>query len=99
MSSFRFPRFTSLLMIACFLTISGAISLAAEISRRVEMSHHAGSPGVFALLWKQLPAMFETGFLMICIFGAIGYGARMIFGRTGVQRLSEVDVRPSQQHR
>ena len=99
MSSFRFPRFTILLMTACFLTISGAIGLAAEISRRVEMPYHAGSPGVLALLWKQLPAMFETGFVMICFFGAIGYGVLMIFGRTGVQRLSELDVRPSQQHR
>jgi hypothetical protein len=88
-----------LLMTACFLTISGAISLAAEISRRVEMPYHAGSPSVFALLWRQLPAMFETGFAVVCFFGAIGYGVRMIFGRTGVQRLSELDVRRAEARR
>ena len=97
MPSFRFPRFTILLMTACFLAISGAIGLAAEISRRVDMPYRAGSPTVLALLWEQLPAMFAMGFAVFCFFGAIGYGVLMIFGRTGLQRLSELDVRGSQE--
>lgn len=94
MRNFRFPRLTILLMTACFLAISGAIGLAKEMAR--EAPHGAGSANVFALLWKQLPSMFETGFLVVCLFGAIGYGAVVIFGRSGVQRLSELDVRSSQ---
>ena len=97
MRNFRFHRLTILLMTACFLAISGAISLAKEMAR--EVPYRAGSPNLFALLWKQLPAMFETGLLVVCLFGAIGYGTLMIFGRTGVQRLSKLDVRPSQEHR
>ena len=99
MRRFRFPGFTILLMSACFLTICGAIGLAAEISRRAVMPYQAGVPSVFALLWRQLPAMLETGVAVVCVFGAIGYGVLMIFGRTGIQRLSELDVRPSQEHR
>ena len=86
-------------MTACFLTIYAAIGLAAEISRSAEIPYRAGSPGLLGLLWKQLPAMFVTGFVMFCFFGAIGYGVLMVFGRTGVQRLSELDVRRSQEHR
>lgn len=97
MRNFRFPRFTILLMTACFLAISGAIRLAAEIAG--EMPYRAGSPSLFALLWKQLPAMVETGFLVVCVFGAIGYGVLLILGQTGVQRLSELNVHRSQEHR
>jgi hypothetical protein len=97
MRNFRFPRLTILLMTVCFLTVSGAIGLAREMAR--EVPYRAGSPSVVALLWNQLPVIFEMGFLVVCVFGAIGYGALMIFGRTGVQRLSDLDVRPSQEHR
>ena len=97
MRNFRFPRLTILLMIACFLAISGAIGLAEETAWKV--LHPTGSPGVFGRLWKQLPALFETGFLVVCLFGAIGYGALMIFGRTGGQRLSDLDAHPSKEHR
>ena len=96
MRNFRFPRLTIPLMTACFIAISGAISLAKEMAR--EAPYSVGLPSVSALLWKQLPAMLETGLLVVCLFGAIGYGIRMIFGRTGAQRLSELDVRPSQEH-
>jgi hypothetical protein len=98
MRSFRFPRFTIFLMIACFLTITGAIGLAAEISRRVELPYNAGSRTVIAILWQRLPAMLATGIAVFCCFGAIGYGVRVIFGRTGLQRLSNLDIRSSQQH-
>lgn len=96
MRSFRFPRFTIALMTACFLTISGAIGLAAEISRRSELPYHTDMPTVLALLWQRLPSMFVTGVGVFCLFGAIGYGVLTIVGRTGVRRLSDLDVRPSQ---
>lgn len=96
MRSFRFPRFTILLMTACFLTITGAIGLAAEISRRSELPYHAGMPTVLALLWQRLPSMLVSGAEMFCVFGAIGYGVLTILGGTGARRLSDLDVRASQ---
>ena len=95
MRSFRFPRFTIVLMIACFLTISSAILLAAEISRRVGLPYFEASPNMLALWWRQLPSMFATGLAVSCAFGAIGYGVLIILRRTGLQRLSRLDVRSS----
>jgi hypothetical protein len=79
MRSFRFPRFTIVLMIACFLTISSAILLAAEISRRSVLPYFAPSPNLFVLWLKQLPAMLVTGVAVSCAFGALGYGVLIIF--------------------
>jgi hypothetical protein len=82
-------------MIACFLTISSAILLAAEISRRVALPYFAASPNLFVLWLKQLPAMLVTGVAVSCAFGAIGYGVLMIFRRIGLNRVSRLDVRSS----
>jgi hypothetical protein len=82
-------------MVACFFTITTAISLAAEISRRVGLPYLEASPNLLVLWWKQLPAMFVTGFAVSCVFGAIGYGILIILRRTGLERLSRLDVRSS----
>jgi len=95
MRSFRFPRFTIVLMIACFITISSAILLAAEISRRVDLPYLPPSPNLLGLWLQQLPAMFVTGAAVCCAFGAIGYGVLILCRRTGLERLSRLDVRSS----
>jgi hypothetical protein len=94
MRSFRFPRFAIVLMIACFLTISSAILLAAEISRRVGLPYFEASPNMLALWWRQLPAMVLTGSAVCGAFGVIGYGVLIVLRRTGLERLSRLDVRP-----
>jgi hypothetical protein len=92
MRSFRFPKFTILLMVACFMTITTAISLAAEISRNVGLPYFA-SPSSLLVLWsKQLPAMFVTSFAVSGAFGAIGYGVLVILRRTGLERLARLDA-------
>jgi hypothetical protein len=44
---------------------------------------------------KQLPAIFVTGLAVSCVLGTIGYGLMIVFRRSGLQRLSRLDVRPS----
>jgi len=95
MRNFRFSRFTILLMVGCFLTITSAILLAAEISRRVGLPYIEASPNMLALWWRQLPSMFGMGLAVSCAFGAIGYGVLIILRRTGLERLSRLDVRSS----
>ena len=95
MRSFRFSRFTIFLMIACFFTVTSAILLAAEISRRIGMPYFEARPNLLALWFQQLPAMFVTGLAVSCAFGAIGYGVLGIFRRTGLERLTRLDVRSS----
>ena len=92
MRTFRFPRFVIFLMIACFITVSGAIALAREMARRLEMSRYAQVPNVLALLWDQIPAIVVTGFVTACLFGAIGYGLLSALGGTGVNRLAKLDT-------
>jgi hypothetical protein len=95
MRSFRFSTFTIFLMVACFFTITTAIALAAEISRSIGLPYLAASSSLLSLWLKQLPAMFVTGLAVSCAFGAIGYGVLVIFRRTGLQRLSRLDVHSS----
>jgi hypothetical protein len=98
MRGFRFPRFAIFLMIACFFTILGAIGLAAEMSRTVQMTYYAGSPNLPAGWWSSLPWLFATLFAMLWAIGAIGYGVLFVLRRSGLHRLSRLDIRTSQQH-
>src|SRR5262245_62668776 len=71
MRSFRFPRSAILLMVATFLTILGAISLATEMARTVQTEF--GGPNLPAMWWSRLPGMFVTVFLLFGGIGAFGY--------------------------
>lgn len=95
MHRFKFPKFTIFLMVACFLTITAAISLAAEISRSVGLPYFAASSSLLALWLKQLPGVVVTGLAVSGAFGAIGYGVLVILRRTGLERLSRLDGRSS----
>ena len=98
MRGFRFPRFAIFLMIACFFTILGAIGLAAEMSRSVQMTYFAGSPNLPAGWWPIVPRLFGTLFVTMWTVGAIGYAVLFILRRSGLHRLSRLDIRTSQQH-
>ncbi len=95
MRSFKFPKFTMVLMVACFLTITAAISLAAEISRSVGLPYLTASSSLLVLWFKQLPGVIITGLAVSCAFGGIGYGVLVILRRTGLERLSRLDARSS----
>ena len=98
MRGFRFPRFAIFLMIACFFTILGAIGLATEMSRNVQMTYYPGSPNLPAGWWSSVPKLFVSLFAMLWTIGAIGYGVLFVFRRSGLHRLSKLDIRTSQQH-
>jgi len=98
MRGFRFPRFAIFLMIACFFTILGAIGLATEMSRNVQMTYYPGSPNLPAGWWSSVPKLFVALFAMLWTIGAIGYGVLFVFRRSGLHRLSKLDIRTSQQH-
>lgn len=98
MRGFRFPRFAIFLMIVCFITILAAIGLAAEMSRRVQMTYYAGSPNLPPGWWLSVPRLFATLLAMLWAVGAIGYAVLFILRRSGLHRLSRLDIRTSQQH-
>ena len=87
MQSFRFSRSAILLMLATFLTILAAISLAAEMAR------NAG-PNLPAMWWSKLPGMFVMVFLPFWGIGALGYGVLFALRRTGVHRFSNIETWP-----
>ena len=97
MRSFRFPRFSILLMIACFFTILGAIGLATEMSRTVQMTYQ-GAPNLPALWWSRLPGLFATVFAILWTLGAIGYAILFTLRRAGIHRMSRLDIRSPQEH-
>lgn len=98
MRGYRFPRFAIVLMITCFFTILGAIGLAAEMSRTVQMTYFAGSPNLPAQWWSSLPRLFATLLAILWTLGAVGYGVLFVLRRSGLHRLSRLDIRTSQQH-
>src|SRR5580765_7939679 len=91
MRSFRFSRFAIALMIACFLALLGAIGLATEMSRTVQMSYPGAN--LSPMWWAKMPELFATVFLMLAGIGAIGYAALFILRRSGLHRLSNLDIR------
>jgi hypothetical protein len=93
MRSFRFSRFAIFLMIACFLTLLGAIGLATEMSRTVQMSYPG--PNLPPMWWAKLPELFAAVFVMLGTVGAIGYGVLFVLRRSGLHRLSRLDIRPT----
>jgi hypothetical protein len=93
MRSFRFSRFAIFLMIACFFTLLGAIGLATEMSRTVQMSYPG--PNLPAMWWAKLPELFATVFLMLGTIGAIGYAVLFVLRRSGLHRLSRLEIRPA----
>jgi asparagine N-glycosylation enzyme membrane subunit Stt3 len=93
MRSFRFPRFTIFLMLACFVTLLAAIGLAAEMSRTVQMTY-PGAPNLQPMWWAELPGLFAMVFLMLWTAGAVGYAILFVFRRSGLHRLSTLGSRP-----
>ena len=93
MRSFRFSRFVIVLMIACFFSILFAIGLATEMARTVQMSYPG--PNLPALWWSKLPGLFGMVFAMLGTVGAIGYLVLFAFRRSGLHRLSRLDIRPA----
>jgi hypothetical protein len=94
MRSFRFSRFAIFLMIACFLALLGAIGLATEMARTVQTSY-IGSPNLRPMWWAKLPELFAAVFVMLGTVGAIGYGVLFVLRRSGLHRLSRLDIRPT----
>jgi|RhiMetdeSRZDD1v2_1073273.scaffolds.fasta_scaffold729820_2 hypothetical protein len=90
MQSFRFPRSAILLMLATFLTILAAISLATEMARTVQAGF--GGPNLPAMWWSKLPGIFVTVFLPFWGIGALGYGVLFAFRRAGVHRFSNIET-------
>jgi hypothetical protein len=43
--------------------------------------------------WAKMPELFATVFLMLAGIGAIGYAALFILRRSGLHRLSNLDIR------
>ena len=93
MRPFRFSRFAIVLMIACFLSILFAIGLATEMARTVQMGYPG--PNLPALWWPRLPGLFATAFAILGAVGAIGYGVLFAFRRSGLHRLSRLDIPPA----
>jgi len=91
MKSFRFPRLAIFLMLATFLTIIAAISLAAEMSRTVQAQYPG--PNLPAMWWHRLPGIFAA-FLPLWGIGAIGYGVLFALRRTAAQRFPNIDTWP-----
>ena len=90
MGSFRFSRFTIFLMIACFFTLLFAIGLATEMSRTVQMSYPG--PNLPPMWWTKLPGLFAMVFVMLATLGAIGYAVLFALRRSGMHRLSRLDI-------
>jgi len=79
-------------MVATFMTILAAISLATEMSRTVQAGF--GGPNLPTMWWSKLPMTFVLVFLFLWIVGAIGYGILFALRSTGVHRLSNVVTWP-----
>jgi hypothetical protein len=92
MRSCRFPRSAILLMVATFLTILGAISLATEMARTVQ-TEFAG-PNLPSMWWSRLPGMFVKALLPFWGIGALGYAVLFGLRRSGIHRLSNIETWP-----
>ena len=92
MQSFRFPRSAILLMVATFLTILAAISLATEMARTVQIAD--AGPNLPPMWWSRLPGMFVIVFLLFWGMGALGYAVLFGLRRTGVHRFSNIETWP-----
>ena len=92
MRQFRFPRFAIFMMVACFLTILGAIGLATEMARTVQATY-PGSLNLETMWWAKLPGLFGTLFLMLAGVGAVGYGVVFLLRLSGLHRLTSLDPR------
>jgi len=91
MRSFRFSRFAIALMIACFLALLGAIGLATEMARTVQASY-TGSPNLSPMWWAKMPELFATVFVILGTIGAIGYTLLFALRRSGLHRLSRLEI-------
>ena len=92
MRQFRFPRSAMFMMVACFLTILGAIGLATEMARNVQATI-PGSMNLEAMWWAKLPGLFGTLFLMLAGVGAVGYAVVFLLRLSGLHRLTSLDPR------
>jgi|SoiMethySBSTD1v2_1073268.scaffolds.fasta_scaffold278440_2 hypothetical protein len=92
MQAFRFPRTAIALMVATFLTILGAIGLAAEMARTVQAG--LGVPTLPSMWWSALPIRFVLMFLFLWVVGAVGYGILFALRWSGVHRLSNTVTWP-----
>jgi hypothetical protein len=90
MREFRFPRFAIFLMLVCLFNVLAAIGLAAEISRTVT---YPGAPHLGPIWSFKLPGSFVVAFLMLWTIGAIGYAVVFALRRSGLHRLSRLEVR------
>ena len=96
MQSFRFPRSAILLMVATFLTILAAISLAGEMARTVQTGY--AGPNLPATWWSRLPGIFVMGFLPLWGIGALGYAVLFALRRTGFHRYSKIETWPQRRN-
>jgi hypothetical protein len=92
MRSFRFPRSAILLMVATFLTIVAAISLATEMARTVQAQYPG--PNLPPMWWTKLPGLFGPIFLVFWGVGALGYIVMFALRRTGLHRFSHIETWP-----
>jgi hypothetical protein len=89
MRSFRFPLWAIVLMLTSLIWTVVAIEKVRMLS--VQLASAAGSNGV-ASAWWALPGLFMMVAVVLCCIGLAGYGLLHLLRRTGVQRISSVEI-------
>jgi hypothetical protein len=80
MRSFRFPRWTIVLMLLVLFNVFVAIEEARNVS--VYMSTGESIP----VNWLSLPRLLVMGATLACALGLIGYGVLLAMRKAGIQR-------------
>ena len=80
--NFHFPRATIALMLVVLSTIFVAIEKARDVQVR-----YSGSSD-----WPRVPAAFVTVLVLTVLVGAAAYGIMFALRRSGVHRLSDMEV-------
>jgi len=80
---FRFPRFTVFLMSIIF----GGVILAMEKANTIQVKYAAGADSI----WPSLPWFLGLTLLLICSTVSVVWGILFALGRTGVQRLANLE--------
>ena len=87
MRSFRFPLWAIVLMLTVLIWTVVAIEKVRMLSTQLS----SGSNDV-ASAWWALPGLFMMAAAVLCSVGLAGYGLLHLLRRTGVQRLSSVEI-------
>ena len=83
-TEFRFPRSTVFLMLVIF----GGVILAMEKASTIQVKYAAGAASV----WPSLPWFLGFTLLFTCAAAMCGWGILFALGRTGVQRLENIQA-------